>query len=105
LTLVPPSAFKISDPNTYWTPVQVYQVSTSVGEKTCAQFRADIGSHSLPPLVALANDGSWFSSATALIVNARYTHRRYVVDEALDHFALISGVGSDQEKVEVTRSR
>jgi hypothetical protein len=38
-----------------------------------------------------------------VVVNYRYQNRRYVVDGALDTFALISGVGSDQQRVRVER--
>jgi type IV secretion system protein VirB9 len=101
--LVPPSGFKVSGPRRSWTPVQVYVVSSPVGQKTCIEFASDMGSRALPSLVALANDGGWFSDPTPQIVNFRYEKRRYIVDEALDHFAVVSGVGDDQEKNEIRR--
>ena len=104
--VVPPASYRISGGNEEpWKPVQVWGVATSVGEKTCVEFASDIGSKPLPALVALGNDGDWFSSPTPQIINFRYVNRRFEIDEALDRFELISGVGSDQEKVEITRIR
>jgi type IV secretion system protein TrbG len=53
--------------------------------------------------VALANDGGWFSSPTPQIVNYRVQGNRYVVDAVLDRAALISGVGSGQQRVVISR--
>jgi type IV secretion system protein VirB9 len=102
--VVPPSAFRVTGPKQAWTPVQVYVVSTPVGEKTCVDFASDIGSGALPAVVALGHDGSWFSDPTPHIVNVRYVRRRFEVDEAMDRFALISGVGDDQQKNEIRRA-
>ena len=103
--IVPPASYRISGEAQPWKPVQVWSVATPVGEKTCVEFASDIGSRSLPALVALGHDGDWFSSPTPQIVNFRYVNRRFEIDEALDRFELISGVGSDQEKVVVSRIR
>ena len=99
--IIPPSAYRISGAAAPWKPVEVWSVATSVGEKTCVQFASDIGSRPLPALVALANDGGWFSAPTPQIVNFRYVDRRFEIDEALSHFELISGVGSDQERIDI----
>jgi P-type conjugative transfer protein TrbG len=101
--IVPPSSYRIDGPKQPWKPVQVWAVSSPVGEKTCVEFASDIGSKPLPALVALGNDGGWFSGPTPQIVNFRYVNRRFEIDEALDRFELISGVGSNQEKVEIQK--
>jgi type IV secretion system protein VirB9 len=100
---VPPSAFGISGDGVGWKPVQVYAVSTPVGQKTCVQFPADIGSRRLPALLALGKDGGWFSGPTLQMVDAHFANNRYVVDELLDRFALVAGVGSNQERITVER--
>jgi type IV secretion system protein TrbG len=82
-----------------WTPIRAY----TDGTKTTIEFPDAIRSEAAPALVALANDGSWFSSPSTQIVNYRVQGNRYVVDAALDRAALISGVGSDQRRVTIAR--
>jgi type IV secretion system protein VirB9 len=98
-----PEMFKITGDRVDWRPLQVWAVSTPVGYKTCIEFPAGIGSGSLPALLALADDGGWFSSPSKDIVNVRFVNRRYIADELLNKFVLISGVGSDQKSVRVVR--
>lgn len=101
--VIPPEQFRISGDKVTWRPVQAYVVSTSVGLKTCIDFPSGIGSEDLPALLALADDGGWFSAPTKKIVNVRYVHRRFIADERLDRFILVDGVGGDQKSVTVTR--
>ena len=82
-----------------WSPVRAY----TDGVKTYIEFPGSISYQAAPALVALADDGSWFSRASAQIVNYRVMGNRYVVDAALDRAALISGVGGDQQRVVITR--
>jgi type IV secretion system protein TrbG len=98
-----PEMFKISGDRVDWRPLQVWAVSTPVGYKTCVEFPAGIGSGDLPALLALADDGGWFSSPSKDIVNVRFVSRRYVADELLNKFVLISGVGSNQKSIRITR--
>lgn len=100
---IPPSAYRIGDGRFSWRPLQVYAVATPVGLKTCVEFPSDIGSHNLPSLVALANDGGWFSGPTMQMENIHITGRRFMVDGELDRFALIEGVGDSQDKIRVER--
>ena len=53
--------------------------------------------------MALANDGSWFSRPTPQIIKYRQMGNRYIVDSVLTKAALISGVGSDQTRVTITK--
>lgn len=101
--VVPPDQFSIDGDKTSWRPVQVYQVSTPVGIKTCVDFPSDIGSGSLPALLALADDGGWFNGPTKTVVNVRFINRRFIVDEALNRFVLVDGVGSDQHSIKITK--
>jgi P-type conjugative transfer protein TrbG len=82
-----------------WTPIRAY----TDGTKTYIEFPTSIRSEAAPALVALANDGSWFSSPSTQIVNYRVQGNRYVVDAALDRAALISGVGGSQQRVVISR--
>jgi type IV secretion system protein VirB9 len=82
-----------------WTPIRAY----TDGAKTYIEFSSSISHQAAPALVALANDGSWFSRPSSQIVNYRVMGNRYVVDAALDRAALISGVGGSQERVVISR--
>lgn len=101
--VVPPNQFEIDGDKAPWRPTQVYQVSTPVGIKTCIDFPSDIGSTSLPALLALADDGGWFSGPTKIVVNVRFVNRRFIVDEALSRLVLVDGVGSAQRSIKITR--
>src|SRR5271166_3605279 len=102
---IPPSAYRITVKagNPRWLPVQAYAVSTPVGTKTCIEFPSDIGSASLPALVALGNDGGWFSEPSKVIINFRYMRRRFVVDDLLDRAELVNGIDGNRELVKITR--
>jgi type IV secretion system protein VirB9 len=102
---IAPDQFKLTGDDVSWRPVQVYAVSTPVGMKTCIDFPSSIGSEDLPALLALADDGGWFSSPTKKIVNVRYVRRRFIADEMLSRFILVDGVGSDQKQIIVSRRK
>lgn len=103
---IPPSAYRIAvtDGDPRWRPVQVYGVQTTVGAKTCIEFPSSIGSDSLPALVALGNDGGWFSDPSKIIINFRYVNRRFIVDQMLDRAELVNGVNGNRERVKITRA-
>jgi P-type conjugative transfer protein TrbG len=84
-----------------WSPIRAY----TDGAKTYIEFPSSINFQAAPALVALANDGSWFSKPSTQVVNYRVLGNRYVVDAALDRAALISGVGGDQQRVTISRGR
>jgi P-type conjugative transfer protein TrbG len=103
--VITPDQFKITGDDVSWRPVQAYAVSTPVGMKTCIDFPSSIGSEDLPALLALADDGGWFSSPTKKIVNVRYVRRRFIADELLTRFILVDGVGGDQKKIDIERKK
>lgn len=82
-----------------WAPIRAY----TDGVKTYIEFADTIQYQAAPALVALADDGSWFSRPSAQIVNYRVMGNRYVVDAVLDRAALISGVGRHQQRVVISR--
>jgi type IV secretion system protein VirB9 len=100
---VPKEQFSVRGDAVPWRPIDVYWVTTPVGTKTCVTFPDGINSGDLPALLELADDGGWFSDATKRIVDVRFVNRRFIVDEALNRFILVSGVGGDQEAITVTR--
>lgn len=100
---VPPDQFIIKGDNVSWKPTQAFIVSTPVGDKTCIDFPSSIGSDEIPALLALADDGGWFSSPTKKIINVRFLRRRFIADESLSRMILVSGVGGDQKQVKITR--
>jgi len=82
-----------------WHPLRVY----TDGRKTYIDFPSVLSGMAAPALVALGNDGGWFSSPTPQVVNYRIIGHQYVVDSVLDHAALISGVGGSQDRVVLRR--
>lgn len=91
--------FQVSGDNLGWKPLRVY----TDGAKTYIEFPRSISFTSAPTLVALDNTGGWFSSGNTQMVNYRMLGNRYVVDRVLDRAELISGVGSGQTRVVITR--
>lgn len=92
--------FRLSGDHPRWRPVRVY----TDGAKTYIEFPPSIGSDTAPALVALDDDGGWFSRPTEQMVNYRMQGDRYIVDRVLDHAALVSGVGGSQTRVVITRA-
>ncbi|HLN22639.1 MAG TPA: P-type conjugative transfer protein TrbG, partial [Patescibacteria group bacterium] len=68
------------------------------------QFPAAMASADAPALVALGNDGGLFTSPSEQLVNYRLSGSTFVVDKVLTKAALISGVGSAQQRVVLTHS-
>lgn len=91
--------FRLSGNAPSWRPLRVY----SDGSKTYIQFPRPVAFGSAPALVGLSNDGGWFSSPSKMMVNYRILGDRYVVDRVLDRAELVSGVGSGQDRVLITR--
>jgi type IV secretion system protein TrbG len=91
--------FQLSGDDPSWKPLRIY----TDGAKTYIEFPRTISFTSAPALVALDNTGGWFSSGSTQMVNYRMLGNRYVVDRVLDRAELISGVGSGQTRVVITR--
>ena len=91
--------FRLAGDDPSWRPLRVY----TDGWKTYIEFPSSIGSGTAPALVALNNDGGWFSRPTEQMVNYRMQGNRYIVDRVLERAELVSGVGSDQTRVVITR--
>lgn len=95
--VVPPEAYKIGSGRHAWRPVQVYAVGTSVGQKTCIEFSANIASIGLPVLIAYGAGGS------EEVVSYRPSGRRFVVDGLLDRAALVAGSEGSMDSISIER--
>jgi len=91
--------FRISGDNPSWRPLRVY----TDGEKTYIQFPRSMAFGAAPALVGLDNDAGWFSSPSEQMINYRIAGDRYIVDSVLNRGELVSGVGSGQTRVLITR--
>jgi type IV secretion system protein VirB9 len=76
-----------------WKPLRVY----TDGVKTYVQFPPTAKNAELPALVAIGADDR------EQLVNYRLSGDKFVVDKVLKNAALISGVGSRQEKIDIVR--
>ena len=91
--------YRVSGDNPAWKPVRVY----TDGLKTYIEFTPSAMRSEAPSLVALADDGGWFSRPSAQFVNYRQLGNRFVVDSVLSRAALVSGVGGGETRVTITR--
>ncbi len=78
-----------------WTPVRVY----NNGVKTIIQLSEKTSYKEIPTLLVLDK-----SSSKEKLVNYRFVNNKFIVDAVFDTAVLIMGVGSDQEKVTITRN-
>lgn len=81
-----------------WKPIRVY----NDGIKTIIQMPSAM-INSEAPVLMLIRERGWFKSDETVLVNYRLQRDRYIVDAVFDTAILISGVGGDQEKVEIRR--
>lgn len=86
--------FKLGGDRPAWLPLRVY----SDGRQTFIKFPRSMKYDEAPVLVAL--DGSGDNQ----LVNYRVKDDTFIVDKALRRAALMSGVGSGQERVTITHS-
>lgn len=80
-------------------PVRVY----NDGRKTVLEMPPAMANGELLSLVVLRKEGGLFSDDKTDRLNSRFVNGRYIVDGIFDKAVLISGVGSDQQRVEITR--
>ena len=85
-----------------WKPVRVY----NDGKKTIIEMPPSMKQTEAPTLLVLRGKDSvlpWGSKEEGVLVNYRVQNDRYIVDSVFDKAILIAGVGSDQERVTITR--
>lgn len=87
------------DGSTRWKPTRVY----NDGRKTIIEMPSTMQQSEAPALLVVRKDGGMFSDAETQMVNYRVQGNRYIVDTIFDKAILVSGVGSSQDKVTITR--
>lgn len=76
-----------------WKPIQVY----NDGRQTFVRLPESASKTEVPVLLAM-------KGKREQLVNYRVHNNTFIVDGLFDHLALISGVGRDQERIDVKRS-
>lgn len=82
-----------------WKPVRVY----SDGKKTIIQMPKVMSQTEAPSLLVLRKKGGWFSDDDVTLVNYRVQGDRFIVDMVFEKAILVSGVGSSQDRITVSR--
>lgn len=89
------------DGDASWKPVRVY----NDGHKTILEMPKAMSQSEAPTLLIIRRDGGAFSDDEQVMVNYRLQHDRYIVDSVFDKAILITGVGSSQDRVTITRGQ
>lgn len=82
-----------------WKPVRVF----NDGHKTIIQMPRAMQQTEAPTLLVVRKDGGLFSDPETVMVNYRVQGDRYIVDTVFNKAILISGVGSSQDKITITK--
>ncbi|MGL4734163.1 MAG: P-type conjugative transfer protein TrbG [Enterovibrio sp.] len=82
-----------------WKPVRVF----NDGKKTVIQMPKAMQQTEAPTLLVVRTAGGLFSDPETVMVNYRVQGDRYIVDTVFNKAILISGVGSRQSKITITR--
>ena len=85
---------------TRWKPVRVY----NDGRKTIIEMPEAMAQTEAPTLLVVRKDGGLFTDEETVMVNYRVQGGRYIVDTIFDTAILITGVGSSQDRVTITRA-
>lgn len=89
------------DGNGSWKPLRVY----NDGRKTILEMPPTMSQTDAPTLLVVRKDGGVFSDDENAMVNYRVQRDRYIVDSLFDKAILVSGVGSNQDRVTITREQ
>ena len=84
-----------------WKPVRVY----NDGRKTIIEMPEAMTQTEAPALLVVRREGGTFSEDETVLVNYRVQGKRYIVDTVFDKAILIAGVGSNQDRVTITRRK
>lgn len=84
-----------------WTPTRVY----NDGKKTIIEMPYSMQQTETPTLLVIRKEGGIFTDDDIQMVNYRLQGNRYIVDSVFDKAMLIAGVGSNQDKVTITRGK
>lgn len=86
--------------NARWKPCRVY----NDGVKTIIEMPTAMQQSEAPTLLIL-RCGGLFKKDETVMVNYRVQNNRFIVDSVFDKAVLIAGVGRNQERVTITRSK
>lgn len=84
-----------------WKPVRVY----NDGTKTIIQMPNAMAQTEAPTFLVVRKEGGLFTEDETVMVNYRVQGDRYIVDTIFDKAILISGVGSSQDRITITRGK
>lgn len=87
------------DGSATWMPVRVY----NDGRKTIIEMPRTMEQTEAPSLLVIRKEGGLFSDDEEVMVNYRVQGDRYIVDTVFDKAILIAGVGSNQDRVTISR--
>lgn len=88
--------YKIDSNGQSWTPIRVY----NNGRQTVIELPATVSSSEIPTFMVQDK-----ATNEDVLVNFRYINHKFIVDALFDKAVLIVGVGSNQQKVTITKSR
>lgn len=91
----------ISGDSPAWKPLAAY----TDGRKTYIQFPREMQFSDSPTLLGVNADGGIFSSPTERRVIYRWMGDRIIADTVMDRLDLVLGVGSSQQRVQLSRSK
>ncbi len=84
-----------------WKPVRVY----NDGTKTILEMPDTLRQKEAPTLLVVRREGRILKKNEQVMVNYRVQRGRYIVDAVFDQAVLVVGVGGNQERVVITRTR
>lgn len=84
-----------------WKPVRIY----NDGRKTIIEMPKEMAQTEAPTLLVVRRDGGLFREAETVMINYRIQSSRYIVDAVFDKAILIAGVGKQQERVTIVRTK
>lgn len=84
-----------------WKPVRVYNDNI----KTIIQMPKTMLNQEAPTLLIIRENKGLFSSDENVMINYRLQGDRYIIDSVFDKAILITGVGSNQTKITITRKK
>lgn len=84
-----------------WKPTRVY----NDGRKTIIEMPTTMKQSEAPVLLVIRKNAGPISNAETQMVNYRVQGNRYIVDTVFDKAMLISGVGSSQHRITITRGK
>ena len=91
--------YEVTGDDVAWKPVRVY----NDGKKTIIEMPSTMNSNESPALLVTRYNKT--SRNSEQLVNYRVQNNRYIVDALFYEAELVSGVGSEQDKVTVRRSK